>query len=112
MPQETDRRERENVSEYQLRIYTIAEGKMDEFIAGWREHVVPVREKHGFHVVGAWTEEAKSEFVWLVRYDGPEGYQAADEAYYRSPDRANLSWNPRVYIVEDELRLLREAPGR
>jgi hypothetical protein len=39
----------------QLRIYTIAEGSLDEFVEGWRRGVRPFREGQGFIVDGART---------------------------------------------------------
>ena len=94
--------------QHQLRIYTIKPGMMDEFMAGWREHVAPLRVKHGFSVERAWVNsaEGKSEFIWLVGYDGAEGYASADARYYASPDRANMTWDPMRYIERVELRVL------
>jgi NIPSNAP len=98
------------MSEYQLRIYQIAAGSMTEFIAGWRKHIVPSREAFGFKVVDAWVNDSTREFVWLVRWDGPDGYAAADRAYYESPIRRDVAWDPTPFIAKHELRLLREVP--
>src|SRR5438105_1112833 len=100
------------MSEYQLRIYRITPGRMTDFIAGWREFIVPSREAFGFKVVDAWVNEQTSEFVWLVRWDGAEGYAAADRAYYHSDVRRGVAWDPAHFIVEHQLRLLHEVPFR
>ena len=94
--------------QHQLRIYTIKPGMMDEFVAGWREYVAPLRVRHGFSVERAWVNSAggKSEFVWLVGYGGADGYAAADARYYASPDRAGMAWDPMQYIDQIELRVL------
>ena len=44
------------VMEFQLREYTIADGRLDDFIAEWREHVLPLRLSLGFSVLGPWVD--------------------------------------------------------
>lgn len=100
------------MSEYQLRIYKIGVGHMAEFIEGWRTNIVPSRERFGFKVVTAWTNTEIDEFVWVLRWDGPEGYAAADRAYYQSPGRKSVSWDPAPFIMTDELRILHEVAFR
>jgi hypothetical protein len=97
------------VSEYQLRIYKICAGRMAEFTEGWRAHIVPSREQFGFKVVLALAGAESSDFVWLLRWDGPEGYEAADRAYYESPGRKSVSWDPAPFIIADELRILHQV---
>ena len=38
--------------ETQLRVYTVADGAFDAWIAEWREHVAPLRERFGFRMLG------------------------------------------------------------
>jgi NIPSNAP len=98
------------MTEYQLRIYHIKPGTMAEFVEGWRKHIIPVREKYGFKVLYAFSNTEASEFVWLVSHDSPDGYAAADAVYYQSPERNNLSWDPKQYIENIELRILQSIP--
>ena len=86
----------------QLRIYTIQEGRMDEWIAGWRDGVVPLRRKHGFVVDGAWVARKENKFVWILSYDGTEGWDAKNRAYYDSADRKSLTPDPARLIVMAE----------
>lgn len=79
--------------EWQLRDYAIREGHLDDFVADWTATVLPLRKRFGFEVV-AWSVPDESRFVWLLGYDGPEGLEAADTAYYASPERAALSPDP------------------
>ena len=88
--------------EYQLRRYRIQPGKLQECVEAWRASVYPLRLQHGFEVVGAWTIEECNEFVWILGYDGPEGFAAADAAYYASAARPTLSAHPRPYFVQTE----------
>ena len=92
--------------EYRLRIYTVKAGAMPTWIDEWRRLVRPLREKLGFEVVGAWASEDEDTFVWLLGYDGPGGYEAANVAYYASPERAALDPDPARHLASTrELRV-------
>ncbi len=93
--------------ELYLRIYTIRPGAMEAWLAEWREHVVPLRRAVGFTVFGAWVSEQASTFTWLIGYDGPEGFQEANAAYYASPERKAVDPDPGRHIAE-----ARELPVR
>ena len=88
--------------EYQLRRHRVQVGKLHECVAAWKKSVYPLRLRHGFQVLGAWTIEERNEFVWIVGYDGPEGFAAADAAYYASAARAALTPDPRQYFEQTE----------
>ncbi|WP_354701070.1 hypothetical protein DSM112329_01376 [Paraconexibacter sp. AEG42_29] len=91
----------------QLRIYTMKPGAMEPFVALWREHVVPARAVYGFGVTGSWTTPDGAEFVWVVEFDGDlAAFEAADKAYYDSPERAALPTSPAEYIASMDLRML------
>lgn len=94
----------------QLRIYTIAEGALDEFVEAWSHGVRPLRERHGFTVDGAWTIPEHDRFVWLLSFAGPGSFEEADGAYYASPDRAALSPDPARLIVESQTYWLSPIP--
>ncbi len=85
--------------EYQLRRFRIAPGKLDEFIDAWKAGVVPLRKRFGFQIHGAWSIGESNKFVWVIRYDGPEGFDAADAAYYASEERRRLSPDPAEHIA-------------
>src|SRR3954447_16712211 len=67
---------------------------MDEFLALFRDHVVPARQALGFQVVGAWHGPEDGTFVWVVGHEAPDGWEACERAYYESPERAALPRNP------------------
>jgi len=54
---------------------------MDVFLDAWLRGVYPLRRKFGFTFAGAWRVEGADEFVWIIGYDGPEGFAAADDNY-------------------------------
>jgi NIPSNAP len=80
---------------YQLRIYGVLPGRAEDFAREWREQVVPLRRAHGFGVVGGWIEEGGDRFVWIV---GHEDFEAADRAYYESPERAAMEPDPARHL--------------
>ncbi|MHB8630938.1 MAG: antibiotic biosynthesis monooxygenase family protein [Candidatus Limnocylindria bacterium] len=83
----------------QLREYTIKPGQLDRFADAWRSGVRPLREQQGFVIEGAWTIPSEEHFVWIVSYDGPDGWDAADRAYYGSPERTALDPDPASFIL-------------
>jgi hypothetical protein len=83
----------------QLRMYTIKEGKLDEFIKAWSEGIYPLRLQHGFKVDGAWVIREENKFVWIVSYDGPGDWDAKVKAYHESPGRKAISPDPVEFIA-------------
>ena len=90
---------------YQLRIYEITPGRMDEFVElFWR--IAEVREQLGFEVVGPWINTEENRFVWLVGYDGPKTFDEATQEYYDSPERAAISPSPAEFLESVETTML------
>jgi len=95
----------------QLRIYRIQEGKMEEWLDGWTRGVRPLRLKFGFRIDGAWVVPDTDTFVWILSYDGPDGFEARDAEYYHSEDRKALRPDPASLIVKAETHMM-TAVGR
>ena len=93
--------------ETQVRIYGIAAGHLDDFVVAWTAGVKPLRKRRGFTHIGAWSIEATSEFVWVLGYDGHEGFEAADAAYYASDERHSIDPDPAQWIES-----VQEHPAR
>ena len=89
--------------DHQLRMYRIEPGRMDDFLALWRDHIVPARRACGFELVSAYVNRETDEFAWVVRYTGEDGFAAGDERYYGSQERAALPWDPREALASIEL---------
>ena len=83
----------------QLRRYRIAAGCGPQFAREWARGVAPLRERFGFQVHG-WLVDGADEFVWLLRHDTREAFEAADRAYYASPERAALEPDPARLIAD------------
>ena len=83
----------------ELRDYQVAEGHLADFIAAWRSGVVPLRERHGFRVDGAWVARDELRFVWLLSLDADRAeFERRNEAYYSDPARKALSPDPAQWI--------------
>lgn len=94
----------------QLRMYKAKEGELDAFIEEWRDKIVPLRRKFGFQVQGAWAIRATGEFIWIISYDGPEGFEARDAAYYDSPERKAVAPSPARHLASTDTRLMTPVP--
>jgi hypothetical protein len=92
----------------ELRVYAVKPGAMDAWVAEWRELVVPLREQLGFSVPGAWVVDDEDRFVWLLAYDGDD-YEAANEAYYASPERQSFDPEPTRHLQATEHWRLRSV---
>ena len=69
----------------QLRIYTMKDGRLDDWVDLFERGTYPLRRSHGFEIQ-AWTSRATNQFVWLVTREGTqEEFEAADAALLRAP---------------------------
>ncbi len=93
----------------QLRMYRAKPGELDAFIEEWKARVVPLRRQFGFTVDGAWSIPDKEEFIWIISYDGAEGFEARDAAYYASPERQALRPDPARHLEHIDTRLMRSV---
>ena len=90
----------------QLRTYQVRSGAMEEFVALFRDHLVPLREAYGYQVLGAWNDPEQGTFVWVVGHEAPDGWDAAEQAYYDAPERAALPANPSDFLQSAATQLL------
>ncbi len=95
----------------QLRMYKAKEGELDAFIEEWRAKILPLRKKLGFTVEGAWAIRATSEFIWILTYNGPEGFEARDAAYYAAPERKAVTPDPARHLAHIETKLMTSVLG-
>ena len=86
----------------QLRLYTINSGCLQLFAKEWKEKVLPLRIEHGFRIVGAWTIEETNQFAWLISFEGQEGWEEKEKAYYNSVNRKEMEPNPARLIARSE----------
>ena len=89
----------------QLRTYTIKPGEMAAWLDEWHRLIAPLRRRAGFEIIGAWTAES-DQFIWILRYAGPNTWEEADAAYYASPDRTAMQPDPARHIAKSEHALM------
>ena len=80
--------------EYQVRVMKVLPGRMDDFIVEWTAHIARIRRRRGFTIVGAWVVDDTDEFVWIMGYDGEDGFATADRDYYESEERRTVEPDP------------------
>jgi len=95
--------------EWQLRHYRIQPGRMDAFVDAWLRGVYPLRRRFGFTFAGAWRVEGADEFVWVIGYDGPQGFAEADRRYYASNERKQMDPDPAQFIEAPTSRNMRSV---
>ena len=88
--------------QYQLRRYLVQPTEMDTWLDEWSRLIVPLRERFGFRIEGAWVARDENRFVWVLSYDGPEGFEVANDRYYASPARLALQPDPTRHLEETE----------
>mgnify|MGYP001298871746 CR=1 FL=1 len=91
----------------ELRIYSVKPGAMTDWVAEWTRLVRPLRLKYGFEVTGPWIDEEQNQFIWILRYHGSGTYEAANTAYYESPERKALNPDPARHLAKTENRPIR-----
>jgi hypothetical protein len=69
---------------YRLRIYKAVPENLPAFHDFFREHLLPIQERHGARLVGRWeTEDARVVAVW--EYDDRDAYERIDAAVAADP---------------------------
>ena len=95
---------------YQLRIYTINRGRMQDFVQAWRNGVYPLRLAHGFVIPQAWIMAETNQFIWHIGYEGTEEWEQKEAAYYQSVARKALYSNPAQWIARAEEHFVDAVP--
>jgi hypothetical protein len=90
----------------QLRDYTIKHGEMSAWIDEWSLLIAPLRRRHGFHILGAWTIDGADRFIWILNYDGRKTFGQADSDYYESRERKAMSPDPARHIAHSVTRFI------
>lgn len=91
----------------QLRDYRIQDGALDQFIEEWRTQIAPLRRQKGFTIEGTWKIPEESRLLWLLAYPGDwDAFEAADRAYYESPERARIRPDPARLIEQPAVAAL------
>ncbi len=93
----------------ELRVYTIRDGAMREFVELFTTKVVPLRCRFGFVIDGVWVDEDANTFVWVVSHEAPDGWDAA-LAPYMAARAAEVQPDPASFHTSATTRLLTPLP--
>jgi hypothetical protein len=88
--------------DYELRMYTVHPGRMNDWLEEWSASVYPLRLEFGFEIVGAWVIDDTETFVWIVGWRGDGSIEEADRRYYEWPQRAEVHPNPARHLANTE----------
>jgi hypothetical protein len=79
---------------FELRIYTAHPGKFEAMKARFRDHVVPMFEKHGMTVVGFWTAadppQSENTLTYVLAFPSREAAKKSWDAFRADPERAKV----------------------
>jgi hypothetical protein len=89
---------------WQLRLYRVKDGELDEWVQEWRELVLPLRLARGFDVRGPWLSD-DGRFVWMIGHDD---FAAADAAYYELSERRAMEPDPARHLADTKTILLED----
>jgi hypothetical protein len=78
---------------YELRVYTTAEGKLDDLLKRFREHTMTIFERHGIKNVGYWTPTDETgtypkgkTLIYMLRHPSREAATANWKAFQDDPE--------------------------
>ncbi len=70
---------------FELRQYTINEGRRDEFVTLMEEQIIPFQVSQGMAILGSFiSEEDENTYVWIRRFHSEEEREQQYEAVYGS----------------------------
>ncbi|MGD2133461.1 MAG: NIPSNAP family protein [Maricaulaceae bacterium] len=73
---------------YELRVYTAAEGRLDDLSARFRDHTLEIFERHGMTSIGYWTplDETDERLFYILAFPSREARDAAWQAFGDDPE--------------------------
>jgi hypothetical protein len=95
----------------QLRIYTINRGMMDSWLKLFEEQIRPLHAELGIPVEHTWVNAARTEFIWVRRFNSAEEIPEKEAAWFASPGRKALGDLPQTHIAKIEVRVVEAVPA-
>jgi len=103
--------ERQAMAVIEVRIYTIHEGKREEFVELYDQVLLPAQREFGLDVLGQFISlDDDQTFVWLRRFDSQEERQRKWDEFYGS-DLWKNDLGPRANaMIKDSDNVIAAAP--
>lgn len=94
---------------YELRTYTVHEGKLDDLNTRFRDHTVELFEKHGMKNIGYWVPtdgpEAENTLIYVIEHESRDAAKESWQAFIADPD-----WQKAFRESRADGPLLAQAP--
>ena len=95
---------------YELRRYTINEGKMDEWVRFMEEAIIPFQVSKGMVIAGSFRGEDETTYVWMRRFASEAERERLYEAVYQTEHWKN-DIAPRVAeLMQPDIEVTRIVP--
>jgi hypothetical protein len=80
---------------FELRTYTTPEGKLDALQARFRDHTVPLFERHGMTNIGYWTPQdqpnASNTLIYILAHNSREAAETSWQNFREDPEWQRVS---------------------
>ena len=90
----------------QLRTYTVNRGMMDQWVKYFNDAILPMHEKHGIKIDGAWVNEDKNQFIWIRTYSDAEDMKTRQDALYAAPEWKALVEKARSHLARTVFQVM------
>ena len=74
---------------YELRTYTTLEGQLPALLARFRDHTIPIFDKHGMESIGYWVPadapRSQNTLIYILRHKSREAATASWAAFRADP---------------------------
>ena len=71
---------------YELRIYTICEGRMPNIHARFADHAIALFEKHGMHIIDFFEDINESKIYYIVEHESMQSHDDNFKAFFADPE--------------------------
>ena len=96
---------------YELRVYEVADGKMDEWVDYMESVIIPFQVSQGMVITGSYRGEDEKTYVWTRRFNSEQERKSLYTAVYES-DRWTSEIAPKVaeLLVTSNIQVTRVVP--
>ncbi len=91
---------------YQLRVYTINRGMMDQWVKLFNETIVPIQNKYGMTIDGEWVNEDKNQFIWIRSFADAEDVKKKEAAFTGSPEWKAVVDHSRSHLARIDVQTM------
>lgn len=71
---------------------------MKAWLSEWDSKIRPLRQRHGFEILGAWVVPKENRFIWILGWEGKETFEITDNKYYSSREIKKIKPEPARHL--------------